>query len=158
MHPELFLSIQFVPHSKHTPFWLQNQSANSVYRNKCCLLYPNSICGLKQNFWTLQQSHIKYAWALRGCTGSMRLAICSLSVKHVVRCATCSLPVSVRSHMNPVHVLLSCFFKIHFTTIYHLHTSLPRGLCPSVFPNKTLCAYPINIKWGTSVSAIYKAK
>jgi hypothetical protein len=61
--------------------------------------------------------------------------------------------------MNPVHILLSCFFKFHFNIIYHIHITLPRGHCPSVFPNKTVYAYPINtykIRY-TSVS-LYKAR
>jgi hypothetical protein len=37
IHSELYLKIQFVPHSKHSRMGHKNQSVNAVYENNCYL-------------------------------------------------------------------------------------------------------------------------
>jgi len=53
-----------------------------------------------------------------------------------------SLPhVCIFSQINPVHVLPSYLFKIHFNIISHLCQGPPSGLFPSDFPTKTLYTF-----------------
>ena len=52
-----------------------------------------------------------------------------------------SLPlVPTLSQINPVHVLRTKLLMIHFNIILHLQLGLTRGLFPSHFCTKTLCA------------------
>lgn len=50
----------------------------------------------------------------------------------------------VLSQMNPVHALTTYVFKIHFNIISHIGLCSLRGLAPSGFPTKAVCAFLVS--------------
>jgi len=51
--------------------------------------------------------------------------------------------VSILSQINPVHILPSNFFKIHFNLSFNLCLDLPSGLFTSDLPIKTLHSFAL---------------
>jgi hypothetical protein len=80
-------------------------------------------------------------------------AVCSLASQQFLRllwtlnvnyCAHNRLALdSVLSQMNPVHILASCFCKIHFNTTLPSITSLPCGLFPSFYPTTIVYIFSV---------------
>jgi len=50
----------------------------------------------------------------------------------------CPPTAPILSQLDPVHIPISNFLKIHLNIFSHLRLGLPSGLLPSGFPTKTL--------------------